>query len=204
MIRQPPAYVPRAIAVAEQTLTQRGTVNGSAARCPETISASAITPIVFCASFVPWVNATNPPDTSCSRRKSRFTGAGARLRISQSVIVISAAAPRSPATGARSEGTSTFSFRPCQLTTAKPPVAATEEPMMPPTSAWLELDGIARYHVIRFQVIAPTSPARTTFSVIAAGSTIPVAIVAATATKKNAPAKLRIAELSTANRGDRA
>ena len=79
MIRQPPAYVPTAIAVAEQILTQRGTVNGSAARCPETISASAITPIVFCASFVPCVKATNPPETSCSRRKIRLTSAGAPL-----------------------------------------------------------------------------------------------------------------------------
>ena len=120
------------------------------------------------------------------------------------MIVISAAAPTSPATGASSDGTSTLSLSPSQLTTAKPPVAATEEPMMPPTSAWLELDGIARYHVIRFHVIAPTSPARTTFNVIAAGSTIPVAIVAATAKKKNAPAKFRIAELSTAIRGDSA
>ena len=35
-------------------------------------SASAITPIVFCASFAPWVNATHVPDASCPRRKPRF------------------------------------------------------------------------------------------------------------------------------------
>src|SRR5213592_324360 len=204
MIRHPPAYVPRAMAVAELALTQSGTVNGSAARCPDTISARAITPIVFCASFVPWVKATKPPERSWSLRKIRFTGAGARLRISQRMTVINAAAPMSPATGAASDGTSTFSFRPCQLTTAKPPVAATDEPMIPPTNAWLELDGIARYHVIRFHVIAPTSPAKTTLRVIAAGLTIPFAIVAATAKKKNAPTKLRIAELSTAILGDSA
>ena len=33
-------------------------------------------PIVFCASFVPWVNATKPPETSWSRRKTRFTRLG--------------------------------------------------------------------------------------------------------------------------------
>ena len=33
-------------------------------------------PIVFWASFVPCVKATNPPETSCSRRKTRLTGAG--------------------------------------------------------------------------------------------------------------------------------
>ena len=40
---------------------------------------------------------------------------------------------------------------------------------MPPISAWLELDGSPRNHVIRFQVIAPTSPARTMSSVIDVG-----------------------------------
>ena len=99
---------------------------------------------------------------------------------------------------------STFSFKPSHSTTAKLPVAATEEPMIPPISAWLELDGRPRYQVIRFHVIAPTSPASTTSSVIASGSTMPVATVAATAKKKNAPMKLRIAELRTATRGESA
>ena len=31
-------------------------------------------------------------------------------------------------------------------------------PIIPPISAWLELEGRPRYHVIRFQVIAPTRP----------------------------------------------
>jgi hypothetical protein len=46
---------------------------------------------------------------------------------------------------------------------------------------------------MRFQVIAPTKPASTTFSVTTSGSTIPLATVAATLRKTNAPAKLRIA-----------
>ena len=33
-------------------------------------------PIVFCASFVPCVKATKPPETSCSRRKTRLTRPG--------------------------------------------------------------------------------------------------------------------------------
>ena len=48
----------------------------------------------------------------------------------------------------------------------------------------------------RFQVIAPTSPARTTSSVITSASTIPVAIVAATSSETNAPRKLRTAALT--------
>ena len=108
-------------------------------------------------------------------------GLGARFRTIQISTVISAAASTNPAIGASSDGTSTLSFSPVQLTTLKPLVAATEDPMIPPISAWLELDRRPRYHVIRFHVIAPTSPASTTLSVIAAGSTMPVAIVAATA-----------------------
>jgi hypothetical protein len=60
------------------------------------------------------------------------------------------------------------------------------------------------YQVIRFHVIAPTSPTRTTSSVITAASTIPVATVAATSIDTNAPRKLRIAALTTAVRGESA
>jgi hypothetical protein len=70
--------------------------------------------------------------------------------------------------------------------------------------AWLELEGSPAYHVTRFQIIAPTSPASTIFSVIASGSTIPLATVAATANETKAPAKLRTAALSTASLGDKA
>ena len=47
---------------------------------PEATSASAMIPIVFWASFVPCVKATKPPETSCSRRKTRFTLLGERRR----------------------------------------------------------------------------------------------------------------------------
>ncbi len=72
---------------------------------------------------------------------------------------------------------------------------------MPPISAWLELDGMPRYQVMRFQVIAPTSPASTTSSVITSASTMPFATVAATSSETNAPAKLRTAAIATATRG---
>jgi hypothetical protein len=58
--------------------------------------------------------------------------------------------------------------------------------------------------VIRFQVIAPTSPARTISSVIASESTSPLAIVAATLKETKAPAKLSTADMSTASRGESA
>ncbi len=58
--------------------------------------------------------------------------------------------------------------------------------------------------MIRFQVIAPTSPARTTSNVMTSGLTMPVAIVAATWIETNAPRKLRTDAIRTALRGDTA
>ena len=160
-------------------------------------------PIVFCASFVPCVKATKPPETSCSRRNSVFIRPGAWRKMSHVIAIISAAASTTPRNGASSEGISTLSFSPAHSTTLQPE-AATAEPRMPPMSAWLELDGSPAYQVIRFHVIAPTRPARTTSSVIADESTIPVATVAATSSETNAPAKFRTAAIRTAARGDSA
>ncbi len=160
-------------------------------------------PIVFCASFVPCVKATKPPETSWSRRKTRLTIPGERRRISHVTETINAAAMKSPAKGAISEGISTLSVSPCHLT-ASTPEAAMVEPSTPPIRAWLELEGRPTYQVTRFHVIAPTRPARTTFSVIASASTIPDAIVAATLSETNAPTMLRTAALITAARGERA
>ena len=81
------------------------------------------------------------------------------------------------------------------------PAAATAEPMIPPMSAWLELDGRPKSQVTRFHVMAPTSPASTTLRSIASWSTMPVAIVAATSNDTNAPATLRIAAIRTADLG---
>ena len=69
-------------------------------------------PIVFCASFVPWVRATKPPETSCPRRKRRLIFAGDRRLITQTISVIRANASAMPANGAISEGFSTFCQRP--------------------------------------------------------------------------------------------
>ena len=58
--------------------------------------------------------------------------------------------------------------------------------------------------MIRFQEIAPTSPAKITVGVIAPASTTSEAIVAATSIEMNAPAKLNSAAIPTATRGDSA
>ena len=157
-------------------------------------------PMVFWASFVPCVNATNAPETSWARRKPRFTFVGGRRAMNRVITRISTKAIATPRNGAMSDGMSTLSFRPAQWTTSAPS-AAMAEPIMPPIRAWLELDGSPTNQVMRFHVIAPTRPAMTISSVIASWSTIPFAIVAATAIETNAPAKLSTAALATAARG---
>jgi len=68
-------------------------------------------------------------------------------------------------------------------------------------SACDELDGMPYHHVIKFQVIAPSSAASTTVCVtMVAGSANPEAIVFATAVPVIAPAKLNTPAISTAMR----
>ncbi|GAG88988.1 unnamed protein product, partial [marine sediment metagenome] len=63
----------------------------------------------------------------------------------------------------------------------------------PPTKACDELDGIPKYHVIKFQIIAPSNAANIIFKVIVLGSTISSPIVFATDTPKiNGATKLAI------------
>ena len=111
MIRHPPAYVPADIASAAEMITQVGGLVKSAPRCPDATSASAMIPIVFCASFVPCVSATKPPEMSCPRRKTRLTFAGDCRLITQTIEVISRNAIAMPANGAISDGFNTF----CQM-----------------------------------------------------------------------------------------
>ena len=89
--------------------------------------------------------------------------------------------------------------------TALAPTAAIAAPIRPPMIAWLELDGIDRHHVVRFQMIAPTSAASTICSppplCTTAGSTIPLAMVAATLIEMNAPRKFRHPDMITATIG---
>jgi hypothetical protein len=84
---------------------------------------------------------------------------------------------------------------------ASAPAATKVEPTTPPINACELDDGSPKYQVIRFQVIAPTSPAKITVVVIEPGSTTSLATVAATSSEMNAPAKLRIAANATATRG---
>ena len=85
--------------------------------------------------------------------------------------------------------------------TASVPPAASVAPTSPPISACEELEGRPRRQVQRFQAIAPIRPQRTAPGVIWAASTIPPAIVAATATEMKAPTKLSTAATAIATWG---
>ena len=68
MIRQPPVAVPAAIAVAQISLTHSGTEKWVELMSPWAINASEITPIVFCASLVPWASETKDADPIWPKR----------------------------------------------------------------------------------------------------------------------------------------
>src|SRR3954470_9574247 len=102
--------------------------------------------------------------------------------------------------GARTAGITTFDMTPLQIT-ASDPTAAIIAPSTPPMRACEEDDGMLKYQVTRFQTIAPTRPAKTIGTVTRFCSTMPFAIVAATETEMNAPAKFRIDASPTAMRG---
>jgi hypothetical protein len=105
--------------------------------------------------------------------------------------------------GDRPAGMMTFEIRPCHLT-AEPPAAAIVAPITPPMSACDELDGMPNSQVSRFQMIPPARPAATTCSVTTLVSTRPLAIVAATASERNAPTRLSRPDKATATRGSSA
>src|SRR5215218_1524910 len=84
---------------------------------------------------------------------------------------------------------------------ASEPAATHVAPMSPPNSACDELDGNPRNQVTRFQVIAPTRPAKITTGVITASLTIPPEMVLATSTDRNAPARFRHPATATATLG---
>src|SRR3954452_694006 len=180
--------------------TQSGTSGLAAGRLPWATSASVMTPIVFCASLVPWASASSPPDISCPRRKPRVTGPGRWRPRMRYAMRIPTPATTKASTGATRAGTRTLPTRPSQ-STSPGPCAASVAPTTPPMSACDELDGSPPYHVTRFQMIAPTSPAKITVSVTPPVSTMPLAIVAATSSERNAPTKLSTAASPTATRG---
>ena len=157
-------------------------------------------PIVFCASFVPCASATSElvaiwlsrkPGRSRPLRHVSASGRGDRVSEERD-------APQMK--GAEQRRDDDLGEDPVQIT-APIPTAAIIAPSTPPISACEEDDGMLKYHVTRFQRIAPISPAKTIGDRRPSCSTIPLAIVAATVIEMNAPTKFSTAASTTAIRG---
>src|SRR3954447_9308097 len=74
-IRQPPKYVPSAIALAEETTTHVG-MSALGSMFPLATSARKMIPIVFWASLVPWDSEKSALVASWRRRNPRVTTPG--------------------------------------------------------------------------------------------------------------------------------
>src|SRR3954462_9288259 len=97
-------------------------------------------------------------------------------------------------------GITTFSRIPFHLICALE-VAVPTAPTSPPIRAWEELDGIAKYQVIKFHPTAAIKAARTTDCVTAPGSTMPLPRVAATSVAMSAPRMFATAAMPSATGG---
>ena len=110
------------------------------------------------------------------------------------------AKPSAKATNGESTiGMRTLSTTVAQLTRTPPAMAA---PTRPPISACEEDDGSPKYHVIRFQVIAPSSPAITITSPwLPVPGLMTSLTVCATFWPRKAPTKFITAAIVSATRG---
>lgn len=84
------------------------------------------------------------------------------------------------------------------------PTEAIVAPTSPPMRACEELEGRPISQVSRFQRMAPTSAAKMTSGVMPDSVTMPLEIVLATSTDRNAPTRLSTADMATAVLGFRA
>src|SRR6476660_1336056 len=98
----------------------------------------------------------NAADTTCKRRNVPPTRLGDALAKRKNNALIRSAAIKKPTTGDMISGNRTLLRIPSHCTLLKLN-AAMPEPTTPPISAWLEDDGMPKYQVKRFQIIAPTS-----------------------------------------------
>ena len=169
-------------------------------------SASAITPIVFCASFAPCVNANERAGEELAdperpvRRCGRHPLEDPVDREQQDERAREGDRRRRRAPGSP----------PCApdavpLDAVRRRTATSAAPIRPPISACDELDGSPSHHVTRFQAIAPMSAASTRLlGRRGSVSMIPWPTVFATAVVTNAPARFATGATTTASRGDSA
>ena len=89
-------------------------------RTPPAKSASVITPIVFCASLEPWLNAITDAEASCATRKRRWIRCGCACRKIQSSATMITIPTEKPISGATKVGISTLSSEAAPLHDSRP------------------------------------------------------------------------------------
>ena len=102
-------------------------------------------------------------------------------------------------TGEASIGMTTLSITVCHSTIVPDATAA---PTRPPMRAWEDDEGSPKYHVIRFQAMAPSRPASTiTRPGTPGGGEMTLPTVSATSWPRKAPTKFITAAIASATRG---
>src|SRR5919204_4183553 len=153
MIRQPPVAVPMPMETAQMTFTQSGMKKSlPVGTTPYAASASAITPIVFCPSLPPWLNAMYALERTCARPKNRCTPPHDEFRRIQYTLSITRYPKRKARAGEYTMPKLVLP-RPSRSTTPSP-WTATDAPMIEKMSAWLDELGRPNHHVTRSQTIA--------------------------------------------------
>ncbi len=125
-----------------------------------------MTPMVFCASFVPCASETREALPIWPMRKVRSRPRPARLPMMRNTSQVPTAATAPARIGDMSAGRITLPTTPSSLDpspaqfTPFSPRPASVEPMRPPNSACEELDGRPSSQVSRFQTMPPMRPAK--------------------------------------------
>src|SRR5690606_40239795 len=115
-------------------------------------------PMVLAASCIPCPNAMAAAETVCAQRKPRLSRPGVPRRKIHWTAVMKMKPMMKPTSGDKIIGTTTASTRFPHRTV---PAAPSVEPTNPPMSACDDDEGRPKYQVIRFQEMAPTTPAKT-------------------------------------------
>ena len=161
---------------------------------------TAIIPIVFCASFIPWLILNVAAESNCNFLNKLSALATVVYRERFKVRIIKNNPRAQPIRGERTIKTAVLTI-PFQTRTFVPPFTR-PAPMSPPISACDELLGRPSHQVMRFHVIAPTKAEKMSALSTIRGLTMPVPTVFATWTPiKKTATKLKKAAHMTAYLG---
>jgi hypothetical protein len=152
-ILQPPKRVPSAIADWHDRIIHSA-IGSFLVVNPETIKASQIIPIDFCASFPPCPRLNVEEEIICSFLNILLMVEGDALLNRKTTNVEIANDITIPSIGAIKMN-AIILINPGKIIVLIPE-CVTAAPTNPPTRVWEELDGSPIHHVIRFQVIAAT------------------------------------------------